>query len=204
VSNYSFTRIELVLSLLLAVILLTLLPAARKAGGAPDAHVRCLDNLRQLGMGFHAYADDNGDFLPLLTNWGGGMGPWWSKAYGARYGFRAAEEPEASPLLNCPLRDDAEVRSGRGAGYGKILFEYTVNKNFEAGYADRRRFRPGTGQKIMIGHCLEMRDAIDRSNQAWFGHPAGSTTFAALDGHAGTAGRDLVMQEKLWGSYGRR
>jgi prepilin-type N-terminal cleavage/methylation domain-containing protein len=62
--RYGFTLIELLVVMamiaILSAMLLTVLAQARERGRA----AQCLSNLRQWGIAFRMYADDNNDFLP--------------------------------------------------------------------------------------------------------------------------------------------
>src|SRR5581483_4716383 len=78
-----FTLIELLVVIAIIAILASLLFPAISRSKSKAVSIRCCSNLRQLGVAFLMYADDNNQRLPdLYTKWwtGNGVAPgglWW-------------------------------------------------------------------------------------------------------------------------------
>jgi prepilin-type N-terminal cleavage/methylation domain-containing protein/prepilin-type processing-associated H-X9-DG protein len=65
-----FTLIELLVVIVIIVILAALLLPTLSKAKERGQRVQCLDNLKQLQLGWHAYSQDNNDVMPL-NNWDG-------------------------------------------------------------------------------------------------------------------------------------
>jgi prepilin-type N-terminal cleavage/methylation domain-containing protein/prepilin-type processing-associated H-X9-DG protein len=70
-----FTLIELLVVMTIIILLAALLLPALGRAGAKGRQIHCLGNLKQIGAGFHLFANDHGDRFPMQvsTNEGGAL-----------------------------------------------------------------------------------------------------------------------------------
>src|ERR1041385_6131063 len=111
-SQPAFTLVELLVVIaIIALLAAMLLPALARTKARAHA-TRCINNARQLQLGYTLYASDNGDQLVALVLWNQPARPGsWFPGPGTLWVDLLRRYIQTTNLLSCPM-----VRSGFGLG----------------------------------------------------------------------------------------
>ena len=149
IEKRAFTLIELLVVIaIIAILAAMLLPALGKARESGRAAV-CMNNLRQLGLLYQSYADENNGWLPLAGTEGSMDYARWWLAFSNLYfnGLYIAD----NPLFHCPsqLRGSVEIRWDYGQN-NYLNNEYPGAETANGGWTYRLDSLPVSNSRVVV------------------------------------------------------
>ena len=174
-SGSAFTLVELLVVITIIAVLSGLLLVVVNLVRDRANSVKCMSNLRQMGMGFQAYAADNNGLIPP-TQYSNGV--WQTMAHaGIWFGFIETYLPAEStaPLWHCPgsafTLNEARAMGAKSTGRDdQVMTSYGMNeapwKSRGIGEFNYRVARiPNPTQVILLGDRWGTRDGVGVKTQ---------------------------------------
>lgn len=154
-----FTFIELLVVTAAFAILISILLAARARAKQTGSHIKCINNLRQIGMGFRLFATDHDDQHPatVSTN-AGGSAECADNGQAVFWHFKVLSNELVTPkIVICPA-DRASPRRVQAANFG-LGFSRNQNISYFAGLK-----AAGTGTMALLAGDRNITSAIPPLN----------------------------------------
>ena len=143
-----FTLIELLVVIAIIAILAGMLLPALNSAREKAKMISCMNNLKQLSLGFSLYADDSNGYLPAVRTYNGDSPTpysWVTAIAGVQYG-EIDQWPKCSKLPE-------KIYCCSSAVPRKEIYSWYGMKNIS--YAMNSRLRTNEGQKITRKHLSE-------------------------------------------------
>ncbi len=124
--SWSFTLIELLVVIAIIAILAGMLLPALNSAKNKTRDIACMANLRQLGVAYRGYMDDNKGFFPCPTKGRAGKTVWWS-SIPVYLNKKLSHNTNARNVMLCPQNPGRYDNGSSGATLERYNFNYAQN-----------------------------------------------------------------------------
>lgn len=130
--SQGFTVLDLIIVLATVVMVVLLLPIFASRSTRPAARVRCISNLKQVGLGFRLWAGDHGEKFPMsVSNVDGGTSGFLASNEVFHHFLIASNEMNTPRFLVCP-RDNGRMQTTQFTNFSNRNLSYFINLDAEA------------------------------------------------------------------------
>src|SRR5688500_4388473 len=139
--SHAFTLLELLIVIAIIMVLTALLLPAVQRGLLKGRQTQCLNNLRQIGIGFQSWAQEHGDRYPMQIPYRNGgsleanrlsLRGFSDISFAARHFQVLSNELSAPKIVVCPS-DKSRTVARSFAQLGSTNFSYWVNSKASFG-----------------------------------------------------------------------
>jgi prepilin-type N-terminal cleavage/methylation domain-containing protein/prepilin-type processing-associated H-X9-DG protein len=124
----AFTLLELMLVMAIIAILISLLLPALVFARLKTNRIKCVSNLKEIGIGFHLFANDHQGHLPMQISWRDGGSLEFVPAGNAYKHFRALSNELVNPLLLiCPADTRSPAKNWSGLRNTNVSYFLSVD-----------------------------------------------------------------------------
>ncbi|MFZ2655180.1 MAG: prepilin-type N-terminal cleavage/methylation domain-containing protein [Victivallales bacterium] len=151
----AFTLIELLVVIAIIAILAAMLLPALSAAKAKGKQILCIGNMKQVGLAFHSYADENNDYIPSTVD-GPPLANWWDRSkiwkmiYPADWVWGGTGKQFYSSVFSCPSTAEYAPNTASRAYSMNSAYLQSAG-SFDALNAHRRSLCSSPSKTLLFG-----------------------------------------------------